>query len=281
MSDSAGVQIHPTSIVSSNAVIGAGTIVGPYCVVGAEVVLGARCRLHSHVVIDGRTTCGDENEFFPFSSIGLRPQDLKYRGEESTLRLGSRNVVREYVTLQPGTAGGGMTTEVGDSNLFMANSHLGHDGKVGNNNIVANSCALAGHVTLGSHVVLGGLSGVHQFVRIGDYAMLGAGSMVELDIPPYAIGRGDRAKLQGINSIGLKRHGFTAQEVSEVKRAFRELFFAQKGGSFESRLALMLSRSDSPKLVHHLTEFCRSSQRGITPGGRRARSSESDTEQSK
>ncbi|WKZ56818.1 MAG: acyl-ACP--UDP-N-acetylglucosamine O-acyltransferase [Bdellovibrionota bacterium] len=263
----AGVQVHPSAIVAPSAVIGDGSIIGPYCVVGPHVRLGQRCTLHSHVVIEGFTECGDENQFFPFGSIGLRPQDLKYKGEQSRLVLGNANVIREYVTLQPGTAGGGMLTHIGDRNLFMANSHLGHDGNVGDANIIANSCALAGHVTVGSHAVIGGLCAIHQFVRIGDFAMLGGGAMVERDVPPCGIAQGDRAKLLGVNTIGLSRNGFAEEEIAQVKRLYRELFFSGQS-SFEARLEAQAARSAPYALVSKIIEFCRGSSRGITPSRR-------------
>ena len=154
-------SVHPTAQISDGAEIGEGCNIGPFCVIGENVVLGSGCHLHSHVVIDGRTTVGSENSFFPFCSVGTAPQDLKFKGEPSTLQIGDRNIVREYVTIQPGTSGGGMETRVGDGNLFMASSHIGHDSFVGNSNVFANSSAVSGHVEIGSFVTVGGLTGVH------------------------------------------------------------------------------------------------------------------------
>jgi UDP-N-acetylglucosamine acyltransferase len=157
-------DIHSTAVVAPEAEIGDGCSVGPYSVIGPKVKLGNGCRVGSHVVIEGNTTIGDENQIFQFASVGAAPQDLKYHGEDSTLQIGSRNIIREYVTLQPGTEGGGMQTTIGDQNLFMACCHVGHDCRVGHRNVFANSAALAGHVTIGNGVIVGGLSGVHQFV---------------------------------------------------------------------------------------------------------------------
>ncbi|MCL4139356.1 UNVERIFIED_CONTAM: hypothetical protein GTU68_039304, partial [Idotea baltica] len=203
------MSIHSTAIIHEGASLGEGTEVGPYSVIGSKVKLGKNNIIKSHVVIEGNTEIGDENTFFQFASVGAAPQDLKFHGEDSKLIIGNKNTIREYVTLQPGTEGGGMLTSIGDQNLFMASSHVGHDCKVGNANVIANSVALAGHVTIHDFVIMGGLSAVHQFVRIGDSSMISGGSMVIKDIPPFSIAQGDRASLVGINKIGLERRGFS------------------------------------------------------------------------
>jgi UDP-N-acetylglucosamine acyltransferase len=263
------VSIHPTAIVAPLARLGDRVSIGPYCVVGPNVVLGAGCILHAHVVIDGHTTVGDGNQFFPFCSVGLRPQDLKYKGEPSRLVLGNNNTIREYVTLQPGTAGGGMITEIGSDNLFMANSHLGHDGKVGDRNIIANSVALAGHVTLGSHVVLGGLAGVHQFAHVGDYAMAGAGSMISKDVVPFGIVQGDRAALVGVNVVGMERGGFAATDVDLIQSVFKKLFFQRSAIPLSQRVRETAELHGAVEPVRRLCEFISNSKRGVALAQRR------------
>ncbi len=254
-------QIHATAIVSSKASIGNGCVIGPYCIVGDRVRLGDNCRLLSHVVVEGITTIGSDTEIFPFASVGHRPQDLKYKGEESTLEIGDRNIIREYVTLQPGTVGGGMKTTIGNGNLFMANSHVGHDSRVGSHNIIANSVAIAGHVTIADHIIAGGMSAIHQFVRIGNHAMLAGGAIVVQDIPPCCIAQGDRASLVGINKIGLQRRGVTGEEIRAVHRTFRDLLRAGKNNQ-QNRSAI-LEQNSSFQLVRELVEFCGSSERGV------------------
>lgn len=259
-------DIHPTALVDARACLGAGVNVGPYSIVGSDAVIGEGTVLHSHVVISGRTTIGKHNEIFPFAAVGLPPQDLKFHGELSTLVIGDSNKIREYVTMQPGTEAGGMTTVVGSNNLCMANSHIGHDCHIGNDNVIANSAAIAGHVTIGSSVTVGGLVGIHQFVRIGDFAFLGAGSMVNKDIPPYCMAHGDRAGLAGINSIGLARHGFSVDEVKTIEGLYRELFLGK--GTFAARLAALqeeVRRAATPsqRAAEFLT-FIATSPRGIT-----------------
>jgi UDP-N-acetylglucosamine acyltransferase len=236
--------IHPTAVVAPGAVIGEGTTIGPYCVIGPHVVLGKGNRLLSHTVIEGHTAIADQNTFYQFSSVGAHPQDLKYRGEPSELRIGSHNTVREGVTLQPGTEGGGMLTSIGDHNLFMANSHVGHDSTVGSRCVFANCATIAGHVIVEDSVILGGLVGVHQFARIGNLSMLGAGAMVSQDIPPFCIAQGDHAELIGLNKIGLTRAGFGEDAVSELTQAFKALLLAPKGsGTLRDRLASLREAS--------------------------------------
>ena len=266
-----GVEIHPTAIVHSGAEIGAGTVIGPFSVVGARVVIGKDCQIGSHVVVEGNTTIGDENQIFQFASVGARPQDLKYHGEDSLLVIGKRNIIREYVTLQPGTEGGGMRTEVGDENLFMATCHVGHDCHIGNQNVFANCAALAGHVTVGNQVTVGGLGGIHQFVRLGDLSFLGAGAMVSLDIPPFCMAQGDRAALTGLNHVGMGRRGYTEKDITGMKRLFREVLLGP--GLFKERLRTASSRSDNSKAQRLFLDFLLSSQRGVAPMRRDAEAS--------
>jgi len=217
-------DIHPSAIVADGAVVGAGTTIGAYTVVGPEVKIGCDCRIGPHVVIEGCTSIGDDNQIFPFASLGGPPQDLKYAGEATRLEIGDRNIVRESTTLNRGTEAGGGATRIGSDNLFMAFSHVAHDCQIADHVVLANGCAPAGHVVIESHVIVGGLVGIHQHTRIGESAMLGGGAMIVLDVPPYCLAVGDRAKLQGPNVIGVKRRGFSSDAVQNIKEAYRVLF---------------------------------------------------------
>lgn len=267
------VQIHPTAIVDADAKLAADVVVGPYSIIGPDVVIGEGTRIGPHVVIEGKTTIGSKCEIYQFASVGARPQDLKFRGEPSTLIIGDRNLIREFVTLQPGTAGGKMTTVIGNGNLFMANSHVGHDSEIGDGNIFANSVAIAGHVTIHNHATLGGLSAVHQFVRIGSYAFLSGGSMVGQDIPPYCFGQGDRCHLRGVNVVGLQRGQFSEEEISAVKKVYRILFGAV--GAAQPRLELIPSELLELDAVQRLVDFVKTSERGLTQPLRSVPSSDS------
>ncbi len=249
-------KIHPTAVVEDGARLGDGVVIGPYCIVGGEVELGARVRLESHVVVGGRTRIGDDCHIFPFASIGLRPQDLKYKGEPSELVIGSHNVIREYVTINPGTEGGGMVTRVGNHGLFMVGAHIAHDCTIGDHVIMANNATLGGHVTVGDYAILGGLVAVHQFVRIGRHAMVGGMSGVESDVIPYGSVMGDRAHLCGLNIIGLKRRGFGREDIHALRRAYR-LLFAQEGTMAE-RLADVSQLFPDHEAVMDIVEFIRS-----------------------
>jgi UDP-N-acetylglucosamine acyltransferase len=261
------IHIHPTAIVSPTAVIGVGTTVGPYSIIGPHVVMGAGNKIGPHVVIEGRTKMGDGNTVYQFASVGAAPQDLKFRGEPSELHIGNENIIRECVTLQPGTEGGGMLTTIGDKNLFMANTHVGHDSRVGSRCVVANGSALAGHVTLGDGVIVGGLCGIHQFVRLGDIAMLGAGSMVSHDVPPYCIAQGDRAYLVGLNRVGLDRNGVSKEEYAVLRDVYRALFIPNstnvKGMLFKERLAYARTLVGKSAKAAALMGFLEKSERGI------------------
>ncbi|HET8729150.1 MAG TPA: acyl-ACP--UDP-N-acetylglucosamine O-acyltransferase [Alphaproteobacteria bacterium] len=247
------VTIHPSSIVDPAAKLGDGTVIGPFCVVGPNVELGEGVELLSHVVVEGRTRIGPRTRIFPFASIGHPPQDLKFRGEASELVIGSDNTIREHVTMNPGTAGGGMVTVVGDRCLFLVGSHIAHDCRVGNNVILSNNASLAGHVVVGDHAIIGGLSGVHQFVRIGEHAMIGGMTAVDQDVIPYGLVVGDRGYLAGLNLVGLKRRGFGREEINGLRAAFRELF--QEGGHLATRVEALIARKDDNPAVDRLIEF--------------------------
>lgn len=253
--------IHPTAIIAEGARIGASCEIGPYSVIGPDVELGTGCWIGSHVVLEGRTSLGSHCSVFQFASVGAPPQDKKYQGEASRLVIGSNNIIREYVTLQPGTAGGVMETVLGDGNLFMACSHVAHDCLVGNNNVFANGATLAGHVIVGNHTTVGGLAAIHQFVRVGDYAMLGGGAMVAKDIPPYCIAQGDRAGLVGINRVGLERQGVLPEVIEELRACYR-FIFRNTEGTLQDRLTTARSRYSQPLALDFLN-FIASSERGV------------------
>jgi len=222
-------HIHPTAVIADGAKLGANVRIGPYCVVGPQVTLADGVILHSHVVVDGLTSIGEKTEIFPFASIGHRPQDKKFAGEQSSLSIGKNNVIREHVTMNPGTEGGGMKTVVGDNNLFMAASHVAHDCIVGNHCILANNATLAGHVSLGDFAIVGGLSAIHQFVRIGAHAFIGGMSGVEKDVIPFGTVKGERATLDGLNLTGLKRRNVEREHIHALRHAFKELFLNSEG----------------------------------------------------
>ena len=247
--------IHPTAIVDSKANLAESVTIGPYCIVGAEVVLGEGVDLISHVVVEGRTTIGANTRIFPFASIGHRPQDLKYHGEPSTLEIGSGNQIREYVTMQPGTEGGGMITRVGNDCLFMASAHVAHDCILGDHVIMANNATLAGHVTVGEFAFLGGLSAVHQFVRIGKHAMIGGMSGVEGDVIPFGVVMGNRASLNGLNIVGLKRRGFSRDDIHTLRNAYRLLFAPE--GTLQERLGDVEEQFQDNAVVMDIVGFIR------------------------
>lgn len=217
-------RIHTTAIIESGATLGKDVIIGPYCCIGSEVTLEDHVVLESHVAISGKTSIGSRTRIYPFTSIGHRPQDLKYKGEPSTLVIGRNNVIRENVTIQPGTEGGGMITKIGDDCLFMVGSHVAHDCQIGNHVILANNATLAGHVVVEDHVIIGGLCGIHQFVRIGAHAIIGGMSGLEHDVIPYGVVKGERAFLCGLNLIGLKRRNFEAATIQALREVYRTVF---------------------------------------------------------
>jgi UDP-N-acetylglucosamine acyltransferase len=246
--------IHPTAIIGPDVQIGKGAYIGPYCVVDGKVKIGDSVRLISHVSVAGNTTIGEGTEIFPFASIGHIPQDLKFSGEESELIIGKFNKIREHVTMNPGTQGGGLKTIIGDHCLFMMASHVAHDCIIGNNVILANNATLAGHVTVGDHVVMGGLSAVHQFVRIGEHAMIGGMSGVESDVIPYGLVMGERARLAGLNLVGLERRGFEKTSINHLRNAYQEIFTSQEGTMSERITRVIDSHQDEP-LIDALVDF--------------------------
>ena len=227
-------EIHPSAIVEPGAKIGEGVRIGPFCLVGGEVELGDGVQLLSHVVVTGQTRIGSRTRAFPFSSLGHEPQDLKYRGEPSTLEIGADCMIREGVTMNPGTASGGMATRIGAHSTFLANAHVAHDCQVGDHVIFSNNVMLAGHCRVGDFVILGGGAAVHQFVRIGRHSFIGGMAGVEHDVIPYGMALGNRAYLAGLNLVGLKRRGFTREQIQELRRAYRLLFAAE--GTLKERV---------------------------------------------
>jgi UDP-N-acetylglucosamine acyltransferase len=258
----AAVRVHPTAMVAREAKLDTGVEIGPYSIVGPHVSIGRETWVGSHACVDGHTTLGAGNKVFPHASVGSHPQDRKYRGEDSRLVLGDRNHVREFASVSVGTEGGGMETVIGDDNLFMNNSHVGHDCRVGNDVVLANGVALAGHVVIGDHAIVSGLAAVAQFVRVGESAFVGGGSMVVMDVPPFCMANGDRAKLVGLNVVGLERRGFTAEQVSELKRAYRLLFQSK----LLARDAVERIRGElaGSALALALADFTAASERGVT-----------------
>ena len=251
------MAIHDTAIVAAGARVAESAEIGPYCIIGADVVIEAGVKLHSHICIDGHTIVGANTEIFPFASIGKRPQDLKYDGERSAVVIGKNNVIREYVTIHPGTAAGAMRTVIGDNCLLMIGVHVAHDCYVGHNVILANNASLAGHVEVGDGAILGGMSGFRQFVRIGKGAMVGGGSMVDADIIPYGSVSGERARLNGINVVGLKRREVSKDDIYKVLKAFDSIFEA-KGDVFEQRVEKVLAEGCESDMVMEIVEFIKS-----------------------
>lgn len=254
--------IHPTAIIHPNARLDAGVSVGPYTVIGEHVAIGAGTQIGAHGVIEGRTTIGAECQVFTGAVIGSFPQDLKYQGEASSLVIGDRNKIREYVTINVGTEGGGGRTVIGSDCLLMAYAHVAHDCVVGNHVVLANSVALAGHITVGDRAVIGGLVGIHQFVRVGTLAMIGGCSRVAQDIPPYSTCVGYPATVFGLNTEGLRRAGLTDEAKKHLHHAFRILFHSKL--SMRHALEQVAADADHCPEVRHLVAFIRESKRGVT-----------------
>lgn len=245
-------RIHPAAVIEDGAEIGPDANIGAFAVIGAEVRLGARVEVKSHAVISGHTEIGEGTVIFPFACIGEIPQDLKYDGEPTRLIIGARNRIREGVTMNTGTSGGGGVTRVGDDNLFMTGAHVGHDVIVGNRVVVANQTAFAGHCVIGDDVIVGGLSGVHQFVRIGRGAIIGAVTMVTHDVIPYGLVQGPRGILDGLNLVGLKRKGVARADITALRAAYQML--AQGEGAFQDR-ARRLSEDTDSAYVREVVDF--------------------------
>ncbi|HTP66018.1 MAG TPA: acyl-ACP--UDP-N-acetylglucosamine O-acyltransferase [Geobacteraceae bacterium] len=254
-------MIHPTAVIHPKAELDDSAEIGPFAVIGEHVKIGRGTSVGAHAVIEGWTRIGEDNRIFPMSSVGGIPQDLKYRGEKTWLIIGDRNIIREFATLQPGTVTGVAETVIGNDNLFMAYCHVAHDCIIGNRVIMANGSTLAGHITVEDHVILGGLSAVHQFVRLGESAMLSGGAMVGQDVAPYTIAAGDRARMRGLNLVGLRRRGFSSETIAVLKRAYRLLVFSK----LRIADALARIRRELPAIpeVTHFVEFIEKSERGI------------------
>ena len=254
-------QIHSTAVIHPRAQVSADCRIGPYCVVGEHVVLGERCQLHSHVVIDGHTTLGCENQIFPFASIGLQTQDLKWKGGITRLQIGDRNTFRESVTIHSATSDGDATI-VGSDNHILAYSHIAHDCRLGSHIIMSNVGTLAGHVTVGDYAVVGGLAAIHQFCRIGTMSMIGGCSKIVQDVPPYMIVDGNPGETRTVNKIGIERNGVSEEAQDALRRAFKILF--REGLTISN--ALVKIEADLPPLpeVKHLVDFARTSERGLS-----------------
>ncbi len=255
------MSIHPKAIIAPGADLAGDVEIGPYAVIGPEVRIGRGTKVGAHAVIEGRTTIGERNRVFQFAALGAIPQDLKYHGELTTLVIGNENQIREFTTLHIGTEGGGGVTSVGDRNLFMNFSHVAHDCHIGNRVIFANGATLAGHVVVEDHVIVGGLAAVHQFVRLGESSMLGGGAMVAQDVPPFCVVQGDRAGLVGLNVEGLRRRGFSDDEVRALRVAYRTLF--RSGLTVRDAIRKMREEHALGVAAERLLQFVESSKRGI------------------
>jgi len=255
-------NIHPTAVVSPQAQLGQDCFIGPYSIIGDEVALGDGVRLESHCVVDGRTSIGDGTQVFPFVSIGLASQDLKYQGEASETRIGKRNKIREFVTIHRGTAGGGMLTQVGDDCLIMAQAHIAHDCIVGDGVIMANAATLAGHVAIGDRANIGAYSGVHQFCRVGKEAYVGGYSVVVKDALPFALTVGNHAKCYGLNITGMKRRGYSRAAIDALHHAFH-LLLSAKLNTTQALEKIGEEIGDSTE-VAELVRFIQASDRGVT-----------------
>ena len=246
------MSIHPSAVIEEGARIGNGCVIGPFCHVGPNVILHDNVTLKSHVVVTGHTTIGSDTVVFPFASLGEIPQDLKFKGEETSLVIGQRNRIREHVTMNTGTQGGGGVTIVGDDCLFMAGCHVAHDVHIGNRVILVNSAAVAGHCILEDDVIIGGLSGIHQFVRIGHGAIIGAVTMVTNDVIPFGLVQAPRGELDGLNLVGLKRKGVARADITALRAAFQMM--AQGEGTFNDRVKRMGEETDSA-YVKQIVDF--------------------------
>lgn len=246
--------IHPSAVVEDGARLGEGVSIGPFCHVGPQVVLGDGVVLKSHVAVAGRTTVGARTQVFPFASVGHQAQDLKYRGETASLTIGTDCIVREGVTLNPGTEGGGLETVIGNRCAFLANSHVGHDSRLGDGVILSNNVMIAGHVTVGNHVIFGGGAAVIQFTRVGDHAFVGGLAGLENDLIPFGMVMGNRARLNGLNLVGLKRHGFAREDIHALRNAYKDLFEASEG-TLRQRAEAVAATYEGVALVRRVTDF--------------------------
>ncbi len=255
-------MIHPTAIVDVKAEIDSNVEIGPYSVIRDHVSIGEGTVIGPHVMVDRYVSIGPECHIFQYASVGTRPQAIKFKGEKTFVKIGRGTVVREFTTINRGTDFGTGVTEIGEENLLMAYSHIAHDCQTGCKVILANNAALAGHITIGDHVTVGGQVAIHEFVRIGDYAYVGGKSGVPKDIPPYVIASGDRARLYGLNRVGLKRHGFPETTVRELKKVYR--IFYRIGITLHEAIERALAEVDHLPEVINFINFIKSSQRGLT-----------------
>ena len=253
-------MIHSTAVVHQGAQIGNDCEIGPLCVIGEHVTLGDRCQLHSHVVIDGHTTLGTENEIFPFASIGLKTQNLKWKGGLTRTSIGDRNIFREYVSVNSAT-GDGESTTIGSDNNLLAYAHVAHNVTLGNHIIISNVGTLAGHIIIEDHVIIAGLGGVHQFCRLGKHSMVGGCSKVVQDVAPYMIVDGNPARTRTVNKVGLERNGFTSEQLSEIRKAYKILF--RSGLTTTSALERIQAELSSSPEIQHLVQFVQASERGL------------------
>lgn len=266
-------KIHPTAIIHQGAQIDEGVEIGAYSVIGKDVSIGKGTAVGSHVVIDGWTKIGAGCHIHQFSSVGAPPQDLTYKNEKTEVIIGNNNVIREFVTIHRGTVKGGGKTIIGDKNFLMAYVHIAHDCKIGNNVIMANAATLAGHVTIEDYAIIGGMVAVHQFANIGAYSIIGGASAITHDVPPYVMAVGNRAKLYGLNKVGLRRQGFSREETDNLKKAYNILF--RSGLTMKDAVHKVQEEIGHSTNVAHLVEFIKVSKRGITrETGRRAESDE-------
>ena len=254
-------MIHPTAIVSPEAEIADDACIGPYCRIGSRVRIGKNCRFESHVVVEGPTTIGEDNQFYPFGTIGLQPQDLKFKGEETFLAIGNHNIFREYVNVHRGTKGGGGNTRIGDHNFLMAYVHIGHDSVLGNHIIMANAATLAGHVIIEDHATIGAFSGVHQFCRVGTHGYVGGYSVITKDVLPYSKTVSERnTQAYGPNVLGLERKGFTPQQIQNIRKAFR-LLLQSKLNTTQAVDAIKAQLNSTE--VQIILDFIGKSERGV------------------
>jgi UDP-N-acetylglucosamine acyltransferase len=256
------MAIHPTAVIDPASEISTSADIGPYCIVGADVRIGAGTRLMAHIYVEGPTSIGDDNVFFPYSSVGVAPQDLKYKGERSETQIGHRNKIREFVTIHRGTEGGGMVTRIADDNLLMAYTHVAHDANIGSHTVLANGVTLAGHITIGDWAVIGAFSGLHQFCRVGRHAMIGGYSVVTQDVLPFSTTVSPREiKVFGANRVGMERRGFTNEVIEGLQTSLRLLTRA----GLNTTQALERIRQEVPTTaeIEELIAFIESSQRGF------------------
>lgn len=254
-------MIHPTAIVSPEAEVGANVTIGPYCCIGDRVEIGNGCRFESHVIVEGPTTIGEDNQFYPFGTIGLQPQDLKFKGEETYLTIGNHNIFREYANIHRGTKGGGGHTRIGDHNFFMAYAHVGHDSVLGNHIIMANAATLAGHVTIEDYATVGAFSGVHQYCRVGAHGYVGGYSVITKDVLPYSKTVSERnTQAYGPNTIGLERKGFSPGQIQNIKAAFRLLL--QSRLNTTQAVEAIKAKLQSPE-VQVILDFIETADRGV------------------